>query len=118
MILTAGDLELLRGDLSATLEAGACSIVATGTRTYNDSGGWSDTLAAGVTVDCRIAPVSQSDVVRHGQIATDADAVITLPHDADVDENDTIVHDGTSYSVTKPVGRTQDWLLRVFVRRL
>ena len=65
MVMTAGELSLLRAD-TETLLPDTCSI-SRPTRAKNDSGGWSDAYTTVVdTIACRIGPITQRERIQNG----------------------------------------------------
>lgn len=114
MILTAGELGVLRRDLESTLPD-TCTINRV-TRTPNDSGGWSATVAEVTTVACRVSPAGVREVQIAQAMDAVADHVVTLPAETDVQQSDTITCNGHTFSVSGVRTRVSEPLiLRVFV---
>jgi hypothetical protein len=114
MILTAGELADIRADMAATLPD-TCTITST-PGVQNDSGGWSDGTPVATDIACRLGPVAGRERVLGGRVVEESDAVLTLPHDAEVAGADTITHDGTVYQVVDVLERSEMLAKRVFVR--
>lgn len=113
MVLSTGELALLRDDLSATLPE-TCGIVRV-TRASDGAGGWSETTATVASVACRLAPLS----AREAQIAASLDAavehVVTLPAATDVRHSDRITLGARTFEVTQVRTRSEELVRRVWV---
>ena len=114
MILTAGELALLRRDVEAPLPD-TC-VVNRVSQVSNGAGGWTDESVVTATVACRVSPVGQREAQIAQAMDATADHVVTLPADTDVKQNDTITVDGKTLSVTGIRERVSEGIvLRVFV---
>ena len=116
MALVDAELATARAGME-TILSDTCTVSRPGAKTYTDSGGWTVGAATVTSVVCRIASVSQRDIIRAGRLAEEADGVLTVPYDADVDSGDQVTVNGASYEVLAlPVDRSETLVLRRFVR--
>lgn len=71
------------------------------TESFTDDGGGGGTLgwSAAGTVSCRIAPMTGSERDIADRVAEDAESVVTLPADTDIDASDRLLIDGRTYNV-------------------
>lgn len=114
MILTAGELELARADMAATLPD-TC-VVTRVTTVQNDSGGWTETTVDADPIACRLGPVAGRERVLGGRLVEESDAVLTFEYDADIQGSDRITHDGTTYEVVDVLERSEMLVKRVMVK--
>ena len=96
-MLTADELTQMRADAAEALPGTA--IIQTQAETSDGGGGVTVAWTAAGTVDCRIAPLTGTEREMGDRISSDADYLITLPHNASVTTNSRIVAGGGTYSV-------------------
>lgn len=87
----------MRTDAAEALPGTA--IIQSQTTTSDGGGGVTQAWTAAGTVDCRIAPLTATEREIGERISSDADYLITLPHDASVGLNSRIVSGGGTFSV-------------------
>lgn len=114
MILTAGELALIRRDVEGTFPD-TC-VVNHVSQVSNGAGGWTDASGDTATVACRVSPVGQREAQIAQAMDATADHVVTLPAGTDVRQADTITCAGRTLSVTGIRERVSEGIvLRVFV---
>lgn len=117
-MLSAGEIDAMRSTVDDALPD-QC-VLNRLTRTPDGAGGWTDTWSAVATVACRVRPTNQnnaSEPVTAERLQGRSPFTVTLPHDADVRDADTIqrVGDTTALEVIG-VGVPESWSLCVRVQ--
>lgn len=118
-MLSPGELASMRETLEASLPGTA--VIQTRTVTSDGGGGGSATWSASGTVPCRLGPgvrQGEGEQVDGDRVTPDAQALVTVPFDAEVTESQRLAINGAVYSVTRVSDR--DWKIgtRIEVRRL
>lgn len=117
-MLTADELAAMRETTATALPDTA---VIQGTTYVSDGGGGGTTTwSASGTVACRIAPIistGQGEGVEGGQLAADAEYIVTLPFDAGVDVEDRLSIGSEIYNVTSVRDRSWNTSTRVEVKK-
>lgn len=117
-MLTTADLTSMR----ATLESALPGTAVIQSSAYTSDGGGAGTVAwtASGTVACRLDPnmAVWGEDTEGERITADADFLITIPHDATIDESDRLLIDGETYSVSTVRDRTWKLGTRLEARRV
>lgn len=111
-MLTDNELEEMR-DVAARALPGTAVISLGGTLVSDGGGGGSISYNSGGTVACRVAPISGTERALADRISSDAEFIITLPHDANVTTDAKLAIDGTNYSVEAIRDRSWEITTRV-----
>jgi SPP1 family predicted phage head-tail adaptor len=96
-MITSAELASMREAASEALPGTA--VIQSQTTTSDGGGGVTQAWTAAGTVDCRIAPLTGTEREIGERISSDADYIITLPHDASVNTNSRIVSNGGTFNV-------------------
>lgn len=96
-MLTSADLSSMRSVASDALPGTA--VIQSQTFSSDGGGGGSLAWAAGGTVACRLAPLTGSEREIADRISSDADYIVTLPHNASVTTNSRLVISGGTFNV-------------------
>lgn len=90
------------------------------TRTSDSAGGWSEAWQTVSTVVGRIAPSQRmaGETVQGGAITAYGEYIITLPHDADLQQDDRLQINGVQYEVKAILDRSAKTALRVLASKL
>jgi head-tail adaptor len=89
------------------------------TQAWASDGGGGGSLAwtAAGTTPCRVAPLGGDERLYGGRISPDADAIITLRHDATITTNSRLVANGGTYNVEYIRDRSWELTTRVEARK-
>lgn len=117
-MLGDAELDAMRSTAGAALPDSA--VVKRLTTVSDGGGGKTTTWAAAGTTDCRLAPlIGQGTEQESGdRVAPDSPVVVTLPHDADVAEEDRLEIGDATYSVVTIRRRSWNLTCRVEAREV
>lgn len=96
-MLTDAELAAMREQAEEALPD-SC-VIQRKTRTSDGGGGGSVSWAASGTVDARVGQTAGTEQLLDAQLVGQVDAILTVPHDADLRQADRAVVDGTTYEV-------------------
>lgn len=111
-MLTPAELDSMR-DVAERALPGTAVITLGGTLVSDGGGGGSISYTSGGTVACRIAPISGTEREIADRISSDAEFIVTLPHDANVTTDAKLAIGGSTYSVEAIRDRSYEITTRV-----
>ena len=90
------------------------------TRASDGAGGWTEAWQTVAETKGRIAPSQRGagETVQGGAITAYGEYIITLPHDADIGQDDRLQISGTQYEVKAILERSEKTALRVLVSKV
>lgn len=112
-MLTASELSRMRSTAGAALPDSA--VIQTQSVVSDGGGGGTTTWTASGTVDCRIAPASMDEDELGGRVASEADFIVTMPHDAAVTTDSRLIISGGTFNVEAVLERSWEISTRLHV---
>ena len=107
-LLSAADLASMRSTAAEALDTTA--VIQTQQFVSDGGGGGTTTWSPSGTVSCRIAPYTQSagEQVEGGQVMNDAEVIVTMPAETNVEADARIVSGGRTYTAVAIRRRSQE----------
>jgi len=91
------------------------AVIQTQSTTSDGGGGGTTTWTASGTVDCRIVAAAMSEDELGGRVASAADFIVTMPHDAPVSTDSRIITTGGTFNVEAVLDRSWEISTRLHV---
>lgn len=117
-MISTNDIERIRADQNLLMSDTV--YIQRLTRTSDGAGGWSEAWQTVSTVVGRIAPSQRmaGETVQGGAVTAYGEYIITLPHDADIGQDDRLQINGVQYEVKAILDRSAKTALRVLASKL
>jgi SPP1 family predicted phage head-tail adaptor len=112
------DQELVSMRATAAEALDGTAVIQTQQLVSDGGGGGTTTWMPSGTVDCRIAPYSQSsgEMLEGEQVMNDAEVVITMPAETEIEADARVVSDGRTYTAVA-IRRRSEELTRRFAAK-
>lgn len=117
-LFSTSDLDSMRSTAAEALDGTA--VIQTQQFVSDGGGGGTSTWAPAGTVSCRVAPYTQSagESVEGGQVMNDAEVVITMPAETDIEADARIVTGGRTYTAVAIRRRSQELTRRFAAKEI